>query len=65
MLGFAVGKVQYHDEDCQVLWTRNEQDIELRTVCLLCQEVDDIARAIDESRGERATGSRQEIDKKA
>jgi len=34
VLGFAVGKVQYHDEDCQVLWTRNEQDIELRTVCL-------------------------------
>ena len=58
MLGFALDKVQYHDEDCQVLLSRKERDIELRTVCLLCQEVDDIAKAINESRGERATGSR-------
>ena len=58
MLGFALEKVQYHDEDCQVLLSRREQGIELRTVCSLCQEVDDIAKAINESRGERATGSR-------
>jgi len=58
MLGFALEKVQYHDEDCQVLLSRRKQDIELRTVCSLCQEVDDIAKAIDESRGQRATGSR-------
>jgi hypothetical protein len=65
VLGFALERVQYHDEDCQVLLSRREQDIELRTVCLLCQEVDDIAKAINESRGERATESGQEIDKKA
>jgi uncharacterized protein (DUF1499 family) len=65
MLGFAVERVQYHDEDCQVLLSRSEQDVELRTVCLLCQEVEDIEEAIKESRGERATGSRQETDKKA
>ena len=58
MLGFALEKVQYHDDDCQVLLSRRERDIELRTVCSLCQEVDDIAKAINESRGERATGSR-------
>ena len=35
VLGFASEKVQYHDEDCQVLLSRKEQDIELRTVCSL------------------------------
>jgi hypothetical protein len=58
VLGFAFEKVQYHDEDCEILLSRKEQDIELRTICSLCQEADDIAKAIEESRGQRATGSR-------
>ena len=58
VLGFAFEKIQYHDEDCEILLSRKEQDIELRTVCSLCQEADDIAKAIEESRGQRATGSR-------
>ena len=46
MLGFALEKVQYHDKDCQVLLSRKEQDIELRTVC-------DIAKAITMSQEEK------------
>jgi hypothetical protein len=59
MLGFVLDKVHYHDEDCQALLSERGKDTELRTVCSLCQEVDDIKRAIDESKQGRATGSNQ------
>ena len=58
MLGFVLDKVQYHDEDSQAWLSEKARDRELRTVCSLCQEVDDIARAIDESNQGRATGSK-------
>jgi len=54
-IGFVSEKKQYHDEEC-LLWV-SDKDKELRTVCQLCQEVEDIERALKWSRGNRSTGS--------
>ena len=54
-IGFVSEKKQYHDERCS-LWVSG-QDTELRTVCQLCQEVEDIEKALEKSKGSRSTGS--------
>jgi hypothetical protein len=58
VLGFVSDKTQYHDEDCLVWMSEKGKDKELRTVCLLCQETEDIEKALERSRGNRSTGSR-------
>ena len=54
-LGFVPGKINYHDNEC-LLWV-SEKNKELRTVCQLCQEIEDIEGALDESKGNTSTGS--------
>ena len=54
-LGFVSGKMQYHDDERLLLKSKNDK--ELRTVCQLCQEVEDIERALKWSKENRATGS--------
>ena len=54
-LGFLPEKKEYHDDEC-LIWV-SHKDKELRTVCQLCQEVEDIGKALERSRENRATGS--------
>ena len=54
-LGFVPEKIQYHDDEC-LLWV-SEKNKELRTVCQLCQEIEDIESALDASKGSTSTGS--------
>ena len=58
VLGFVSDKTQYHDEDCLVWMSEKSNDKEMRTVCLLCQETEDIEKALERSRANRSTGSR-------
>ena len=58
VLGFVSDKTQYHDEDCLVWMSAKSNDKEMRTVCLLCQETEDIEKALERSKGNRSTGSR-------
>ena len=60
VLGFVSDKTQYHDEDCLVWMSEKGKDKEMRTVCLLCQETEDIENALERSRGHRSTGSRMQ-----
>ena len=57
VLGFLSDKTQYHDEDCLIWMSEKGKDKEMRTVCLLCQEIEDIKKALENSRGNQSTGS--------
>ena len=57
VLGFVSVKTQYHDEDCLTCISEQSEDKEMRTVCLLCQETEDIEKALKRSKKNRATGS--------
>ena len=54
-VGFISGKIQYHDDEC-LLWV-SQKNKELRTVCQLCQEIEDIESALDSPKGSKSTGS--------
>ena len=57
VLGFVSEKPKYHDEDCLVWMSEKGKDKEMRTVCLLCQQTEDIEEALERSRRNRSTGS--------
>jgi hypothetical protein len=56
-IGFIPERKEYHDDEC-LIWV-SHKDREHRTVCQLCQEVEDIEKTLQWNRGERATGSKQ------
>ena len=56
-LGFIPERKEYHDDEC-LIWV-SDKDREHRTLCQLCQEVEDIEKTLQWTKGERATGSNQ------
>ena len=56
-LGFIPERKEYHDDEC-LIWV-SHKDREHRTVCQLCQEVEDIEKTLQWTKPERATGSNQ------
>ena len=54
-LGFIPENKEYHDDEC-LIWV-SHTDKELRTVCQLCQEVEDIEKTLQWTKGDKATGS--------
>jgi hypothetical protein len=56
-LGFIPERKEYHDDEC-LIWV-SDKDREHRTLCQLCQEVEDIEKTLQWNKGERATGSKQ------